>query len=173
MSNKSVNIVVDGRTMVDWLYEMLKDKGVSKEKWALIADEVLGTEDSGGRRDLTEFGEWLNRLGKIVQIYDILWVAAEDYVENKLDKALEKDYPTTFFYSGHEFVPVRQLTKKEDKTVMMDVSSKGVFLSKDEGNWDYEDFYAASTDRECDLFRLVGRSELWIPGRNMLFKYEG
>lgn len=174
MSNKKrVDISVDGYVMNDWLDEMLEDEGVDKDLWGLIADEVLGTMDEGGYRDMADFDEHLYLIGKIDDIYDMLRVEAKDYMHGRLNRALEKDYPKVFEYMGHEFVPVRHLDSSESKNVVRHISTEGVVLSKENGNWDYGEFIAAAGDGSEDLFRMVGHDELWIPGNSMMFRYEG
>ncbi len=170
---QSVMVKVDGYDMVDWLDELLRREGVDESLWGIIADEVLGTMNDQGHRDMSDFNAWLNEFDKFDEIYDVLRASAKDYMQGKLNDALKKDYPQVFEYFGYEFVPVRQLAKCEWETVMMDISTDGVFMSKSGKNWNYKEFYEASGDSDCDLFRRVGRNGLWLPGNNMLFKYEG
>lgn len=37
--------------------------------------------------------------------------------------------------------------------------------------YDYEAFYKASTDKDCDLFRCEENGKIYVPGKNELFLY--
>ena len=39
-------------------------------------------------------------------------------------------------------------------------------------DYSYDDFYAASTDKECDIFRCMETGRLYVPSANELFEYK-
>ncbi len=76
-----------------------------------------------------------------------------------------------FTYQGHRFTPFMMLRGGADR---WEYKSKNVTTERvliDRHHWNYEDFYAASTDKKCDLFECDGR--LWIPATNYLFLWTG
>lgn len=78
-----------------------------------------------------------------------------------------------FEYLGFIFRPLRRFTKTETwDYVAGKVSSSGVFLTESTG-WDYNEFYKASGNTDCDVFACEGHPGLWVPGRNYLNRYEG
>lgn len=80
----------------------------------------------------------------------------------------------SFAYGGKHFVPVRKFEKKDG-----DFYSIGHRLRSDrelgffqddyygEGSrkvdYSHKDFYAASTDKACDIFRCVENGKLYVP----------
>lgn len=76
-----------------------------------------------------------------------------------------------FMYQGHRFTPYKMLRGGASR---WQYKSKNISTEKslfDRCYWNYDDFYAASTDKKCDLFECEG--SLWIPGRNCLFLWIG
>ena len=70
----------------------------------------------------------------------------------------------SFEYGGHHFIPERQFTKREDDFFKITRRLKtdrelGFFAADYYGRgsqkfpYSYDDFYAAFTDRKCDIFR--------------------
>jgi hypothetical protein len=90
----------------------------------------------------------------------------------------------TFEYLGVKYTPIRQLTPKEQKTILRDIGS---FSSKDprfskynDGNWDHKEFYkkaAGAGAEEIDLFSIdlfsieFYRTALFLPCENQLFHF--
>jgi hypothetical protein len=85
--------------------------------------------------------------------------------------------PRTFEYGGYHFTPERKLRgrEKDFDTAMRRASTDfGLGLSTYEwrkAEYSYEGFYAASTDKNCDLFRCVETGRLYMPALNELFTY--
>ncbi|MDL2272946.1 hypothetical protein LJC34_00080 [Oscillospiraceae bacterium OttesenSCG-928-G22] len=89
----------------------------------------------------------------------------------------------SFEYGGYHFTPVRQFRKNEvskhlegdSRPDKMDAqyamrnmhTDRTVALPK----YSYDDFYAASTDKSCDIFRCEETGRLYVPGANELFSY--
>ncbi len=89
----------------------------------------------------------------------------------------------TFEYGGYHFTPHRQFRKGEvDRRLAGDSrpwkkdaqyamrnmwSDRAVNLPE----YRYDDFYAASTDKNCDIFRCTETGRLYVPGANELFGY--
>ncbi len=87
-----------------------------------------------------------------------------------------------FEYNGYHFRPYLTLRGKE--TLFDEISRH---LSSDfelgictydkcswqKSTWSYEDFYKASTAKYCDLFLCLENGNLYIPGKNELFRYTG
>jgi hypothetical protein len=87
----------------------------------------------------------------------------------------------TFEYGGYHFTPYRKFRGKSEKDFFA-VSQKlrtdwelGLFSDKNRkgyrADYSYDDFYAASTDKECDIFRCVETGRLYVPGANELFGF--
>jgi len=82
-----------------------------------------------------------------------------------------------FEYGGSHFTPVRQFRRGEGDfhDVMRRVyTDRTVGLSTydwQKAEYSYEGFYAASTDKQCDIFRCEETGRLYIPGANELFGY--
>ena len=84
----------------------------------------------------------------------------------------------TFFYGGYHFVPVRCFEKHEGdffvltKRLEMD-PELGLSAYKERQKYPYhhEDFYAASTHKNCDIFLCVENGRLYVPGTRELFIY--
>ena len=84
---------------------------------------------------------------------------------------------TTFEYGGYHFTPVRQFRKNEGdffKISRRQYSDFGLGLSTydwHKAKYSYDNFYAAATDKSCDLFRCEETGRLYVPGENELFGY--
>ena len=84
----------------------------------------------------------------------------------------------SFEYGGYHFTPLRQFCKNEgdffalSKRLEID-PELGISTYKERQKipYDYEGFYAASTDRTCDIFRCEENGRIYVPGRNELFIY--
>lgn len=107
------------------------------------------------------------------------------YAYDKEAPAREQDKPgAAFEYGGYHFTPVRQFRRNEVnkrlegdsrpwKTDMQYAmrnmrSDRGVEIPK----YSYDDFYAASSDKNCDIFRCEETGRLYVPGANELFGYK-
>ena len=88
----------------------------------------------------------------------------------------------SFEYGGHHFIPERQFTKREDDFFKITRRLKtdrelGFFAADYYGRgsqkfpYSYDDFYAASTDRKCDIFRCVENGRLYVPCQYELQQY--
>ena len=78
----------------------------------------------------------------------------------------------TFEYGGYHFTPYMKLTGKAGQFVNMarGVNYKAPIIDKKQ--FSYEDFYAASPIRNCDLFKCEENGKIYIPAYN-LFEYDG
>ena len=92
---------------------------------------------------------------------------------DKMDNAFE--------YGGVHFTPYRKFRGTSEKDFSA-VSQKmrtdwelGMFSDKSRPghkvDYSYDDFYAASTDKECDIFRCVETRRLYVPCANELFGF--
>lgn len=84
----------------------------------------------------------------------------------------------TFEYGGFHFTPVRRFRTKEgdfsaiSRRLATD-PELGICTYQDRQKvpYDYKGFYAASTDKDCDIFRCEENGRLYVPGENELFIY--
>lgn len=87
-----------------------------------------------------------------------------------------------FEYGGCHFVPERQFTKQENNFFKITRRLRrdtelGFFSADNCGSnsqkypYSYDGFYAASTDKECDIFRCVENGRLYVPCQNELQQY--
>jgi hypothetical protein len=87
-----------------------------------------------------------------------------------------------FEYGGYHFIPHRKFRGKSEKDFFT-VSNKlrtdwdlGLFSDRQRqgyrADYDYDDFYSASTDKECDIFRCVETGRLYVPCANELFGFK-
>lgn len=86
----------------------------------------------------------------------------------------------SFEYGGYHFVPERQLTGAENNIFTI---SRRQCIDKELGfcrqgyvyeskyPYSHAEFYSASTDKECDLFRCVENGKLYLPCANDLQEY--
>ena len=85
--------------------------------------------------------------------------------------------PKTFEYGGYHFTPERKFRGREgDFHAAMRRASTDFSLGLSTYEWrkaeySYEGFYAAASDKECDLFRCLETGRLYFPGANELFAY--
>lgn len=88
----------------------------------------------------------------------------------------------TFEYGGYHFIPVRQFSTSENDFFKITRRLRsdrelGFFAADYYGSgsqkyhYSYDDFYAASTDKECDIFRCVENGRLYIPCQYELQQY--
>lgn len=86
----------------------------------------------------------------------------------------------TFEYGGYHFVPERQLTSAENDLLKiarrqrLDTElgfCKPGYAYESKYPYSHESFYAASPDKECDLFRCVENGKLYLPCENDLQEY--
>jgi len=77
----------------------------------------------------------------------------------------------SFVYKGHTFTPYKRLHggASHFKYMSKHISTWKTLI--DPLFWNYNEFYSASGDANCDLFECDG--ELWIPARNYLFLWIG
>jgi hypothetical protein len=86
-----------------------------------------------------------------------------------------------FEYGGYHFTPYRKFLGKSERDFFA-VSRKlrsdwelGLFSDRErkgyKADYEYDDFYAASTDKECDIFRCVETGRLYVPCANELFGF--
>ena len=84
-----------------------------------------------------------------------------------------------FEYGEYHFTPHRKFRGNSEKDFFA-VSQKlrtdrelGLFSDRSrkgyQADYSYDDFYAASTDKECDIFRCLETGRLYVPGANELF----
>ena len=99
----------------------------------------------------------------------------ELYTAMQEDRLLSQD--KTFEYGGVHFIPERQFRKDEgdfhtiSRRAFSDHSLGLSIYEWQKAEYSYEGFYAASSDKECDLFRCVETGHLYYPGENELFGY--
>lgn len=84
----------------------------------------------------------------------------------------------TFEYGGYHFTPVRQFRKKEGDffalSKRIETDSKLGFSEYEQRRkfpYHHQDFYNASTDRTCDIFRCEENGLLYVPATRELFIY--
>lgn len=91
---------------------------------------------------------------------------------------MSKQTGKTFEYGGYHFTPYRQFGKKEGDFFVL---SRRLEIDRDMGlsayperqkfPYVYKDFYAASTDKTCDIFRCEENGRVYVPGERELFLY--
>lgn len=105
----------------------------------------------------------------------------------ELYAAMQADMPmrenNSFKYGGYHFTPVRQFGKREvnkrldsdSRPWKMDMQYAMRNMRTDRAvslpDYSYDKFYAAATDKECDIFRCEETGRLYVPGANELFGY--
>lgn len=84
----------------------------------------------------------------------------------------------TFEYGGYHFTPVRQFRKKEGDffTLSKRIESDpelgfSEYEQRQRFPYNYKEFYTASTDRSCDIFRCEENGRLYVPASRELFIY--
>jgi len=104
----------------------------------------------------------------------------------ELFAAMQADLPAraeavqtkTFEYGGYHFTPERKIGRNAgDFHAIMRRARSDFSLGLSTYDWrkadySYEGFYAASTDKDCDLFRCVENGRLYMPALNELFAYQ-
>lgn len=87
-----------------------------------------------------------------------------------------------FEYGGKHFIPVRQFTKKDGDLFKITHRLRsdrelGFFQADYYGkaskkvDYSHKDFYAASTDKNCDIFRCIENGKLYVPCEYELQEY--
>ena len=89
---------------------------------------------------------------------------------------------TPFEYGGLHFIPERQFEPAGKHHSLIHVSRlrldvelgfcKKGYAYPSKFNYSHEGFYAASTDKKCDIFRCVENGRLYVPSENDLQLYE-
>lgn len=84
----------------------------------------------------------------------------------------------TFEYGGHHFTPVRQFRKNEgdffalSKRIEYDPElGFSEYEQRQKFQYHYKEFYAASTNKICDIFRCEDNGRLYVPASRELFIY--
>lgn len=88
---------------------------------------------------------------------------------------------TPFEYGGYHFIP-HALFQGQDKDVV--AHAHNLKLDRELGfasyeckyrkfNYSYDDFYKASTDKQCDIFRCIETGKFYVPCGGDLFEYTG
>lgn len=88
--------------------------------------------------------------------------------------------PQIFEYGGFHFIPERQLTAEENDFYQLPRRQRidrklgfcePGYVYKSKFPYTYAGFYAAATDRTCDLFRCVENCKLYLPCAHDLQEY--
>ncbi len=84
----------------------------------------------------------------------------------------------SFEYGGYHFTPLRRFRRNEGDFFAISRCLEtdpqlGICTYKERQKipYDYEGFYAASTDKSCDIFCCEENGRIYVPGRNELFIY--
>ena len=84
----------------------------------------------------------------------------------------------SFEYGGHTFTPHRKFRKSEgdffdvNRRMRSDQSLGLCTYAWRKADYSYDSFYAASTDKDCDIFRCEQNGKLYVPALNELFEYQ-
>lgn len=92
--------------------------------------------------------------------------------------------PNTFQYGEYHFLPVGNIPKNEpiyktsqylhsDKDMRMWSETYEGVHGKADKIYSHSDFYKASGNSKCDVFKCLENRNLYLPGENELFKYTG
>ena len=83
-----------------------------------------------------------------------------------------------FSYGGFHFIPVRQFEKDEgdffalSKRLAIDpILGLSADAERQKHPYSHKDFYAATADKTCDIFRCLENGKLYVPGDRELFIY--
>lgn len=119
----------------------------------------------------------------IEAIFDPRQIDIEEIVKEKLQEENVRELgQEVFSYGGKHFIPERQFTSKEgdffeiNKKLRLDIEL-GIFDEcywqnvKSQVPYSYTDFYKASPNKECDLFRCVENGKLYVPCKHGLQEY--
>ncbi len=87
---------------------------------------------------------------------------------------------TPFEYGGLHFIPEKQFEVADDyhkliRRLRMDTElgfCKKGYAYPSKFNYSHDGFYAASTVKDCDIFRCVENGRLYVPCENDLQIYE-
>ena len=85
-----------------------------------------------------------------------------------------------FLYGGYHFRPAGQFPPNENdlftitRKLRLDTSLNLTDYGKEQGfAYSYEAFYAASTEKKCDVFRCMENDRLYVPCEHELQQYLG
>lgn len=92
--------------------------------------------------------------------------------------------PNTFQYGEYHFLPVGKLPKNEpiyrtsqychsDKNIRMWTELYEGVYGKAKTIYSHKDFYEASRNSKCDVFKCLENRKLYLPAENELFEYTG
>ena len=83
-----------------------------------------------------------------------------------------------FSYGGFHFIPVRQFEKDEgdffalSKRLAIDpVLGLSADAERQNHPYSHKEFYTATADKTCDIFRCLENGKLYVPGERELFIY--
>ncbi len=104
--------------------------------------------------------------------------------DEKVMEKLVMDVLRTFKYGKYLFIPVgtidksislREVTRylSSDRSLGLWSSSYSSVYGKPKTKYSYADFYKASNNFPCDVFKCLDNCKLYLPGENELFLYIG
>lgn len=98
----------------------------------------------------------------------------------KAEKAYEERNEKVFEYGGYHFIPERQFTAEENEfgkisrrlklDTEMGLCREG-YVYESKYPYTHDGFYAASPNKNCDLFRCIENGKLYLPCENDLQEY--
>lgn len=98
----------------------------------------------------------------------------------KLEKSYKESNEKVFEYGGYHFIPERKFTAEENgfdkisrrlkQDTEMGLCREG-YAYESKYPYSHDGFYAASPDKECDLFRCIENGKLYLPCENDLQEY--
>lgn len=98
----------------------------------------------------------------------------------KLEKSYKESNEKIFEYGGYHFIPERKFTAEENgfdkisrrlkQDTEMGLCREG-YAYESKYPYSHDGFYAASPDKECDLFRCIENGKLYLPCENDLQEY--
>jgi hypothetical protein len=156
-------------------YQILRCKGGNGAKadgigTSVFAKEMFTGDDVKYRR--------ANVMGILKKEYYPAWLTDILECENEMKN------PNTFQYGKYHFLPVGFLPKNAPKynTSRFLCSDKDIRIwakvyedvyGKANKIYSHSDFYDASNDSLCDVFKCLENGSFYVPGKNELFKYTG
>ena len=122
--------------------------------------------------------ERFNILGELKQEHYPEWLV--DVLE--CEKAMKN--PNTFQYGEYHFLPVGNIPKNEpiyktsqylhsDKDMRMWSETYEGVHGKADKIYSHSEFYKASGNSKCDVFKCLENRKLYLPGEHELFEYTG
>ena len=83
-----------------------------------------------------------------------------------------------FYYGGYHFIPIRCFEKEEGDFFVLSKRLEtdpklglSAYEERQKYPYQHKDFYAASTEKNCDIFMCVENGRLYVPGARELFIY--